>query len=373
VKKGKRRLGTLGLLALLAALVTLMSLALGGGPAGAAPPHPLTVTATTSIHCDWSVTKSASSHGSPLTSLTLAVGESFTIDYAVNVTKSCTNNVTGTVSGGGNPSKVEVTAGGTAGVVSGCSYDAVNDMFSCNYVAHPSSSADGTVNAVATYADSSTQSGSTTYSFVGVIPDEPSVDVFDSYAGTLQVHLATSKTFTYSRTVSFSACGNYTVDNTARVVDATELARTTLSIPVSVPCGGGCTLTQGYWKTHSKYGPAPSDPAWNNITPSGPDTTFFLSGQTWYQVFNTSSAGGNAYYILAHQYMAARLNILNGASSTSAVDAALSWSTTFFNTYTPAQIGALKGSSALRATAISNASTLESFNSGAIGPGHCDS
>jgi hypothetical protein len=371
VKKGKRRLGTFGLLALLAALVTLMSFALGGGPAGAAPLHPLTVTATTSIHCDWSVTKTASSHGSPVTSLTLAVGETFTIDYAVNVTKSCTNNVTGTVSGFGNPSKVEVTAGGTAGVVSGCSYDAVNDTFSCNYVAHPSSSADGTVDALATYADSSTASGSTTYSFVGAPIEEDSVDVLDSYAGTLQVHLATSKTFTYSRTVSFSACGHYTVDNTAQVFDSIELARATLSIPVTVPCAGGCTLTQGYWKTHSKYGPAPSDPAWNNITPSGPDTTFFLSGKTWYQVFNTS-AGGNAYYILAYQYMAARLNILDGASSTAAVNAALTWSTTFFSTYTPAQIGALSGSSALRATAISNASILESFNTGATGPGHCD-
>jgi hypothetical protein len=372
VKKGRRRPGTFGLLALLAALVTLMSFALGSGPAGAAL-HPLVVTATTSIHCDWGVTKTASSNGSPITSLTLAVGESFTIDYAVNVTKTCTNNVSGTVSGGGNPSTVAVTVGGTAAVVSGCSYDAGHNTFSCNYLAHPSSSADGAVSALATYADSSTASGSTTYSFVGVVPDEPSVGVFDSYAGTLQVHLATSKTFTYSRTVSFSACGSYTVDNTARVVDANELARTTLSIPVTVPCAGGCTLTQGYWKTHSKYGPAPSDPAWNNLTPSGPDTTFFLSGQTWYQVFNTSPAGGNAYYILAHQYMAARLNILNGASSTAAVDAALAWSTTFFNTYTPAQIGALKGSTAPRPTAISNASTLESFNSGATGPGHCDS
>jgi hypothetical protein len=361
------------LLTLLAALAAVMSLALGGGPAGAAPLHPLIVTATTSIHCDWGVTKNASSHGAPITSLTLAVGESFTIDYAVNVTKSCTNNVTGTVAGGGNPSKVEVTAGGAAGVVSGCSYDAVNDMFSCNYVAHPSSSADGTVNALATYADASTQSGSTSYSFNGVVADEPSVDVFDSYAGTLEVHLATSKTYTYSRTVSFHECGHFTVDNTARVVDGSELARTTLSISVTVPCAGGCTLTQGYWKTHSKYGPAPSDPAWNNLTPSGPDTTFFLSGQTWYQVFNTSSAGGNAYYILAHQYMAARLNILNGASSTSTVNTALAWATTFFNTYTPAQIGALKGSTEPRATAIANASTLESFNTGATGPGHCDS
>src|SRR5262249_11109094 len=109
---------------------------------------------------------------------------------------------------------------------------------------------------------------------------------------------------------------------------------------------------------------------WNAVLRSGPDTTFFLSGQSWIQVFGTAPAG-NAYYILAVQFMAAKLNMLNGASSTSAVDAALAWATTFFNTYTPAQIGALEGNHPLGQTAISNASTLESYNTGAIGPGHC--
>jgi hypothetical protein len=42
-----------------------------------------------------------------------------------------------------------------------------------------------------------------------------------------------------------------------------------------------------------------------------------------------------------------------------------------FNTYTPAQIGALKGNDPIRAQFISNAGILSNFNAGGIGPGHC--
>src|SRR5262249_28756964 len=102
----------------------------------------------------------------------------------------------------------------------------------------------------------------------------------------------------------------------------------------------------------------------------GPDTTFFLSGQTWIQVFKTPVAG-NQYYNLAHQYMAARLNILAGASAPSSVTSAITTATTLFSTYTPAQIGALSGSDALRKQFVSLAGTLGSYNQGQIGPGHC--
>ena len=106
-------------------------------------------------------------------------------------------------------------------------------------------------------------------------------------------------------------------------------------------CENGCTLTQGYWKTHSTYGPASKPDATWNLLPGGlgPDTVFFLSGDTWYEVFWTAPAG-NAYYNLAHQYMAARLNVLDGASaSLKSADGAIATATTLFETYTPAQIG----------------------------------
>ena len=133
---------------------------------------------------------------------------------------------------------------------------------------------------------------------------------------------------------------------------------------VHVPCAGGCTLTPGYWKTHSRYGPAPYDETWALI---GEDTLFFLSGQSWYQVLWTPPAGGNAYYILAQQYIAAKLNILNGAASTPAVDSAIAWATNFFNTYEPSS----SLSRTVRNQAIPTASLLDRYNNGYIGPGHC--
>jgi hypothetical protein len=129
--------------------------------------------------------------------------------------------------------------------------------------------------------------------------------------------------------------------------------------------GGGCTLTPGYWKTHSKYGPAPYDDLWAYI---GEDTTFFLSAQSWYQVLWTSPTGGNAYYILAHHYVAATLNILNGASSTQQVNEALLWAgKSFFNTYTSTS----KLDTKVRNQALYYADLLDQYNNGYTGPGHC--
>jgi hypothetical protein len=139
---------------------------------------------------------------------------------------------------------------------------------------------------------------------------------------------------------------------------------------LSIPEGVGCTLTPGYWKTHSEFGPAPYDNTWALILPSGASSPFFLSGQTYYQVLWTEPSG-NAYYILAHAYIAAQLNQLNGTSIPADVLTAFNTATTLFNTYTPAQIGVLKGSSALRQQFVSLAGILDDYNNGITGPGHC--
>lgn len=133
----------------------------------------------------------------------------------------------------------------------------------------------------------------------------------------------------------------------------------------------GCTLTQGYWSTHSNSGPAPYDDNWANLGILEELTIFYMSDQTWYQVFNTPIKG-NSYYQLAHQYMAAELNILNGASTTPAIDTAITSAENLFNTYTPTQIGKMKGNNPIRAEFISLAETLGSYNEGTIGPGHCN-
>ena len=49
--------------------------------------------------------------------------------------------------------------------------------------------------------------------------------------------------------------------------------------------GDGCTLTPGYWKTHSDYGPAPYDETWaeigGEIPPCEENTPFFNSGKSY--------------------------------------------------------------------------------------------
>ncbi len=172
-------------------------------------------------------------------------------------------------------------------------------------------------------------------------------------------------TKTYPRSVSYAVCGEYTVDNTASFVanDTGAPGSDSVSIPVSVPCAGGCTLTQGYWKTHSRYGPAPYDDTWALI---GEDTVFYLSVKTYYQVLWTPPQG-NAYYNLAHQYIAAKLNILNGASTTPAVDSALTGAQAFFTTKNPTNTL----TKAQRTQLLAYAATLDSYNNGLIGPGHC--
>lgn len=134
----------------------------------------------------------------------------------------------------------------------------------------------------------------------------------------------------------------------------------------------GCTYTQGYWKNHTKYSAARRDDGWDNIGPLGEDTEFFLSGSTYLEVLKTAPKGGNAYFILAHQYIAAKLNVLNGTSAPELVTDVLAEAEALFNAYTPAQIGALKGSNALRKTFIEHAKILDQYNNGIIGPGHCD-
>jgi len=88
------------------------------------------------------------------------------------------------------------------------------------------------------------------------------------------------------------------------------------------PANPGCTLTQGYWKNHAW----PAHPQWAPTTlatwPDINDWKFFDSGIEWPDVLNVEPRG-NAYFILAHQYIAASLNQQNGAYVPEEVRAAL--------------------------------------------------
>ena len=204
------------------------------------------------------------------------------------------------------------------------------------------------------------------------------------------------KTFQYQRTIQYAQCGRYTVPNTASLLTtagtsgsssntstgAVDSASVNIVVIVTCPPVQGCTLTQGYWKTHnvSFKGGAPPDDNWLNL-PAAENTGFFTTWApsypaagpntptsfTWFNVFWTPPKG-NTYYQLAHQYMAAKLNILNGASDAS-ISSAISAAETFLATY-PATTNWSKGQKQQMTTW---AGIFGSYNEGTLagGPPHC--
>ncbi len=123
----------------------------------------------------------------------------------------------------------------------------------------------------------------------------------------------------------------------------------------------GCTYTQGYWKTHAKKGSRKYDNTWDELD-DGPKTLFFNSGKSYIKVLWTHPRRGNEYYILAHQYIAAELNQLNGASIPINVKEAFDKATDLFAGTETAE----------RSEWIAISELLDDYNSGIIGPGHCD-
>jgi hypothetical protein len=143
----------------------------------------------------------------------------------------------------------------------------------------------------------------------------------------------------------------------------------------------GCTLTQGYWKNHD-WDSNHFDPTWDKI---GEDTSFFDTGIYWNDILDIPPKKGNAYFILAHQYIAAVLNSMkddNPASTGIIADemaqaaALLDYYDTMLNEDGMPNIpaGGTEFSGDDRALAISLAETLDLFNNGELpgGPPHCD-
>ncbi len=178
------------------------------------------------------------------------------------------------------------------------------------------------------------------------------------------------------------SCGlNYQVDNTATLTtnDTQSTTDDDWSVDVTIACV--CSLTQGFWKTHNEsfHGGAPAYDGWYNLAESKELTEFYLSGMTWYEVFWTAPKG-NAYYQLAHQYQAAKLNYLNGAWAPGIVESLLA-AEVILNTYAPEQLEPPKGKAkkewkktmeAIVNEAKELAGIFGAFNEGDTNPaGHC--
>lgn len=119
----------------------------------------------------------------------------------------------------------------------------------------------------------------------------------------------------------------------------------------------GCTLTQGYWKNHSEYGKNPSQ---REPWPVDEDTA--LCGSTWFEIL-LKAPKGDAWVILAHQWIAASLNVAAGAEAPPDVAAALAEAGGYL---ADCSVSADERDAALAASEL-----LDAFNNGEVGPGHC--
>lgn len=80
-----------------------------------------------------------------------------------------------------------------------------------------------------------------------------------------------------------------------------------------------------------------------------------------------TSPEGDATYILAHQLIAAKLNILYGADGT-----AVQTTVTESDVYLTAHPMGSNPTDPDREQGVTMANTLDQYNNGVIGPGHCD-
>lgn len=356
----------------------------------------------------WTITKTrVPNSGESAGSLTLAAGEKYLANYQVVIGQTPTDSnfkVTGTVTVT-NPAPmvatgvdVADTVGTTAATVD-CGTHATTNLHTVNVPAATDATHPGSVTCSYSLSTSSKISATSTGSatFVGVTYSTPSpqntvtwgspspdtdacVTVTDDSGTpaittddqTLGTHICAGTTFNYQNWIGpYPSCTTAKFTNTAALV--TDDTKTTLTSPftvnITVPCDTGCTLTQGYWKTHnaSFHGGAPVDPTWQQIVPSAEQSPFYLSGTTYFGAMNIAPAG-NPYWQLARQYIAAVLNGYNGASQ-SPVTATLGDALSLFQTYTPTQVA--NGSKALKAEFTSDASALDNYNQGLAGIPHC--
>ncbi len=375
-----------------------------------------TATTTFTRTWTWGVNKTADN-----TSLTLASGEQFTVNYGVTASANSADSnwaVGGTISimnPVGNPAVTlnavtdSMTGSISAPVVCPGTIIAPGATMTCTYGASlPDATTRTNTATVDTNIDvlDGTAQASVDFSSATVTKVDDCATYTDTNAsGPQGVKLCVGvdtlpKTWNYSISFGKDAgaqvaliCGANPYSNTASFVTddtaATGNKTVTVNVTVNCPQGGGCTLTQGYWKTHnasfsggaSKH----ADDTWNKL-PGHELAGFFTTASSypapgpnnfptfnWFNVFWTTPAGGNAYYQLAHQYEAAKLNVLNGAGTPAAVAAAITHAESLLSnlTNTPSYIGGLKNNNLLRNDFITTAGILGNYNEGNAGVPHC--
>jgi len=126
---------------------------------------------------------------------------------------------------------------------------------------------------------------------------------------------------------------------------------------------GHCSLSMGFWKTHNKTAGQPSlKMPWPTCgqDPQGEDTT--LCGMTWLSLLQTSPSG-NAWNILARQWIAAELNVCSGVQTPPDILQDMAQAQTLLT----GNCAFLDPASPDGQQAITLSSLLEGYNSGNVG------
>lgn len=142
------------------------------------------------------------------------------------------------------------------------------------------------------------------------------------------------------------------------------------------PCGSpsaGCTRTIGFWKNHAGFGPqndevTPLLPVWLG-TAGGTRSIQVTSAALAVELLDKSGDASNGINKLYAQLLGAKLNIKHGADG-SAIAQTIAQGDAFLAIHASADWNALSSSD--REHVLTWAGTLDDYNNGKIGPGHCD-
>jgi hypothetical protein len=390
----------------------------------------------------WQITKQAfTGAGTPVEIPTgttldpLAPGQGFAVDYKVTVTPTSTDKdwaVTGTITVqvtgslppyAGTITVTDVLTPGDIAADVDCDDATAGNQntkavsaagaFTCSY-AKSGLASGATLTNTATAAvtwnsgDPDSQTGTAEVAFTTPTTEtDEMVTVTDDkgdVGNPVQLGTATrqSQMFNYSNDVPACVPPGGDRLNTAKLVTNDSATEETDQHALAWVCRNqapGCTLTQGYWKTHSEFGPAPYDDAWGDVLGTGaascgsagppsirPDfdgagtgaSVAFDSGfgtattrVCYFDVFWTPPKGGNPWYKLAHQYIAAQMNKVNGADA-SMIQSLLDEAAALLDQYDNNRKINKRSADGIRANEL--AGFLASYNEGTFpdGPPHCE-
>lgn len=362
----------------------------------------VTKTASTSFKrtYDWNIVKTGPD------ALTLAIGQPFLASFSVQVSATYQDSAWAVAGGisvsNGAPTKV-ATIKSVADIVSGvgaaavtCPVDfpyqlAAGATLECTYdLGLPN--ADGRTNTATAvlqnysynYQGTATPGGTTSYDYAldfgfanaTIAHEDECVTVSDDRMGELGGVCYSTQPKTFQPTMNvgpYQTCGNYQFTNTATFStnDTPTTGSSTWTIPVNVPCAG-CTRTIGYWKTHAGFGPQADQlskwlPLWLG-TANGPKSMNVTTAGQAVGLLSFSGDASNGINKLYAQLLAAKLNIATGAGG-EAIAAMRAAADPFLAAKNAADWLALSRTD--RNKVLSWATTLDNYNNGLIGPGHC--